>query len=122
MNDLSDAPSLKLRMARPKRTIPDQQYRIHFIPEWAAARDLTQADIVRAIGVDKANVSRWFSGAIPREEHIDALAVLFHLENRRDIFRHPKDDWMLKFFNDRSEEELERIRATLEAAFPKKRA
>lgn len=58
--------------------------RLHFIPEWAEARGLRQADIVEALqeagtGVDKSTVSRWFSGNLPEERHILALQGLFAL-------------------------------------------
>jgi hypothetical protein len=67
-------------------------------------------------------VSRWYAGSIPRDEHLDALVQLLGLEDPRDLFRHPEDDWMARFLRDRDEEERERIRRTLEAAFPKQRA
>jgi transcriptional regulator with XRE-family HTH domain len=93
--------------------------KIHFIREWAERRGMRQADIVRGLGVDKGLVSKWFNGALPQAENILRLAELFALDEPSDLFRHPDDDWLAKFFRDRSQEELKRMIATLEAAFPK---
>ena len=98
-----------------------QPRRPHFIPQWAEARGLNQADISREIDVDKSVVSRWFSGSTPTEAHQRSLAALFHT-TREGLFRHPDDDWLTRFFADRSREEVERIKATMETAFPRKRA
>ncbi len=121
-NDCMWPGAVQLRMARPTRTQSQQKIRLHFIPEWAEKRGYTQADIVRGTGVDKANVSRWFGGSVPRDEHIEAVTKFLGLEDPRDLFRHPEDDWFARFVRDRGEEERERIRRTLEAAFPKRQA
>lgn len=92
--------------------------RIHFIVEWAEKRGLSQADIVREVGADKSVVSRWFSGALPSEKYLEPLAGLFSTDVN-GLFRHPDDDWMARFLRERSIEELARIRATLEMAFPR---
>lgn len=81
---------------------------------------MKQADIVRETGIDKATVSRWFRGAIPREEHLNILCELFHLADPSDLFMHPDNDWLARLLKGRSEEEVVRIRVMLEAAFPKK--
>lgn len=91
--------------------------RIHFIVEWAEKRHLSQADIVREVGADKSVVSRWFSGTLPSEKYLQPLAELFATEVT-GLFRHPDDDWMLRFMRERSRDELERMRRMLEAAFP----
>ncbi|QMV00132.1 XRE family transcriptional regulator [Devosia sp. D6-9] len=92
--------------------------RIHFIVEWAEKRSLSQADIVREIGADKSVVSRWFSGSLPSEKYLEPLAALFSTEVT-GLFRHPDDDWMVRFLQERSLDELTRIKQTLEAAFPR---
>jgi hypothetical protein len=94
--------------------------RNHFIPEWAEKRNMTQADLVRETGVDKGTVSRWFSGNMPRDKHLDALVVCLDVEEREALFRHPDDDWMARFLRGRPEDEKRRIRAVLLAAFPPK--
>lgn len=98
-----------------------QPRRPHHIPDWAELRSLTQADIVREIGVDKGTVSRWFGGSTPSHDWQERLAALLST-TPEGLFRHPDDDWLTKFFKDREREEIERIKATLEAAFPRKRA
>lgn len=96
-----------------------QPRRPHFIPEWAEARQLSQADLARELEADKSVVSRWFSGTTPGVEWQAKLAALFHCEPDA-LFRHPDDDWLSRFFQNRSREELERMRTMLEAAFPRK--
>ena len=98
-----------------------QPRRPHHIPEWAEARHLSQADIARMLGADKSVVSRWFSGTTPGEDYQERLAALFDCD-REALFRHPDDDWLAKFFADRSRDEIERMKRTLEAAFPRKQA
>jgi transcriptional regulator with XRE-family HTH domain len=104
---------------RPPRT--KQPKRPHFIPEWADARGLTQAELAKAVGVDKSNVSRWYSGASPGEEMQERLSAFFGCEPE-SLFRHPNEFWLAQFFNGRSEEEIKRIKQTLEVAFPRPRA
>ncbi|WP_026618320.1 helix-turn-helix transcriptional regulator [Ensifer sp. WSM1721] len=81
--------------------------RIHYLPEWADKRNLSQADIVREIGVDKSLVSRWFDGTLPKAEYLERLAALFGTDVH-GLFRHPDDDWLAKFFRDKTEEQKER--------------
>ena len=95
-----------------------QGHRPHFIPQWAEHRRLAQRDIVEALGVDKGVVSRWFSGSTPSVKYQEALAGLFETE-REGLFRHPDEDWLAAFFAGRRRDEIERIKATLEAAFPR---
>lgn len=99
-----------------------QPNRPHFIPDWAERRKLRQADIARELEADKSVVSRWFDGATPSVEYQEKLAALLVGDetSTESLFRHPDDDWLVKFFRDRSEDEIERIKATLEAAFPRK--
>lgn len=108
-------------MGRPTKIHHGKQpYRLHYIIEWAELRGRKQADIVRALGVDKSTVSRWFDGTIPSETHLIALAAYFEIEDPRALFRHPDDDWLARFFRERSRDETSRMRAMLEAAFPRK--
>lgn len=96
-----------------------QPRRPHFIPEWAEARNLTQADLARELGADKSVVSRWFSGTTPGVEWQERLAALFHCEPE-SLFRHPDDDWFTRFFADRKREDIEKMKQMLEIAFPRK--
>jgi transcriptional regulator with XRE-family HTH domain len=92
--------------------------RRHFIVEWAELRHKKRSDIARGIGADKGLVSRWFSGVVPGDEHLDALAGFLGADDPLDLFRDPMEDWLSRFLRGRSEQERERIKATLEAAFP----
>lgn len=96
-----------------------QPRRPHFIPEWAAARNLTQADLAAELNADKSVVSRWFNGTTPGLEWQAKLAALFHCEPEA-LFRHPDDDWFARFFRDRQRDEIDRMKTMLEAAFPRK--
>lgn len=96
-----------------------QPRRPHFIPEWAEKRNLSQADLSRELGADKSIVSRWFHGSTPGVEWQERLAALFYCTPDA-IFRHPNDDWMKRFFDGRSAEEIEHIKKSLEVTFPKK--
>ena len=118
-NDPTGRHAILLRMAQ--RTVihaGKTPPRIHFISEWAERRQLSQADIVREVGADKSTVSRWFAGALPTEKYLEPLAGLFGTEVN-GLFRHPDDDWMMRFLQNRSIDELNRIRQVLSSAFPK---
>lgn len=96
-----------------------QPRRPHHIADWADMRGLSQADIARELGADKSVISRWFSGTTPGVEWQEKLAALFHT-TPEGLFRHPDDDWLSKFFADRSRAEVEKMKQMLELAFPKK--
>jgi transcriptional regulator with XRE-family HTH domain len=96
-----------------------QPRRPHYIEDWAEKRGLSQAELAAAINVDKSLISRWYKGSSPNEESQEKLAAFFHIE-REALFRHPDEDWIARFFQGRAQEEVERIKATLEAAFPRK--
>jgi len=96
-----------------------QPRRPHFIKEWAELRGLKPVDLAKQLGADKSLVSRWFSGSTPGIEYQNRLASLFGCEPE-SIFRHPDDDWMTRFLRNRSREEIEQIKKTLEVAFPQK--
>lgn len=88
--------------------------RSFYIREWTKHRNMKQADLVRELGVDKGTVSRWFKkGMIPREEHLAALAALFHTDVA-GLFRDPADDWLRRLFVGTTKEERERIAKIVE--------
>lgn len=98
-----------------------QPNRPHYVQEWAEHRGYTtQKDLADAIEADKSLVSRWYSGSTPTLQWQEKLAACFECE-RESLFRHPDDDWMARFFRDRSRDELERMKTMLEAAFPRKK-
>jgi transcriptional regulator with XRE-family HTH domain len=90
--------------------------RIHFIPEWAEHRNLRQADIVALTGADKGLVSRWFSGKLPGQNYLEALAGIFGVDVPA-LFRHPDDDWIRELFRSRSEAEREKVLNLMKAMF-----
>jgi transcriptional regulator with XRE-family HTH domain len=93
--------------------------RRHFIEEWAKHYNYRKADISREVGADKSLVGRWFNdGALPGPDYLEKLAALFHTETE-SLFRHPDEDWIAKFFRDRSDAERERAKEILSLAFPK---
>jgi transcriptional regulator with XRE-family HTH domain len=95
-----------------------QPRRPHYIEDWAASRGLKQADLARELGADKGLVSRWYNGGTPGVEWQRKLADFFDCEPE-SLFRHPDDDWLAQFFANRSRAEIEKIKRTLETAFPK---
>lgn len=95
-----------------------QPQRPHFIPQWAEARGVNQAQIVKDLGADKSVVSRWFSGTTPGRDWQEKLAAYFHCEPE-SLFRHPDDDWIARFLRGRSKEERDRIKQSLELIFPR---
>ncbi len=107
-------------MAVVSRIHPSKQpRRPHYIEEWAEKRNLKQADLARQLGADKSLVSRWYSGSSPSVEWQARLAALFYCEPE-SLFRHPDDDWLRRFFEGRSNAEIEHLKRSLETTFPKK--
>jgi transcriptional regulator with XRE-family HTH domain len=98
-----------------------QPNRPHHIVDWAEKRGLSQAELAEELGADKSVVSRWFNGTSPGLDWQEKLADFFGC-SREALFRHPDEDWVMQFFRNRSQEEIDRIKATLETAFPLKRS
>jgi DNA-binding transcriptional regulator YiaG len=94
-----------------------QPRRPHHIEDWAKKRGLSQSELADAIGADKGQVSRWYSGSSPSERWQKKLAAFFGCEPEA-LFRHPDDDWTARFLEGRSPEEIDRIKDTLKIAFP----
>jgi hypothetical protein len=98
-----------------------QPNRPHFIQDWAERRGFSdQAALAKASGADKSVISRWYNGASPSREWQIKLVELFNLDEPGDIFRHPDTDWLAKFLYGRKQDEIDRMKQTLEAAFPQK--
>lgn len=100
-----------------------QPNRPHYIKEWAEKRGLRQVDIATELDTEKSVVSRWFNGSTPSRDYQMKLAALFMADNDALdpdpalIFRHPDDDWLRRFMQERTQDEIRRIKAMLEAAF-----
>jgi ribosome-binding protein aMBF1 (putative translation factor) len=128
----------KLRMSITTRIDPDgmahvmgdierihrdkQPNRPHHIEDWANLRGMSQADLAEALGADKSVISRWFSGSTPSTKWQEALVEVLQCESVESLFRDPNEDWLSRFLKNRNKAEIERIKATLEAAFPLKLA
>ena len=97
-----------------------QPRRPHFIPEWAERQNLIQKELANLSGADKGLVSKWYSGTTPGMEWQTKLAEVFGCD-REGLFRHPDEDWLVRFFHDRTNDEVARMKSMLEAAFPSKR-
>lgn len=110
-------------------TATKQPRRPHYIEEWANRRNMNQADLARELNADKSVVSRWYAGGSPGKDYQDRLAALFGVD-RDELFRHPEDNWLKRFFQKRknllnllrtkNDEELSRIEQMIELSFPKK--
>lgn len=96
-----------------------QPRRPHYIEAWAEKRGLSQADLARELGADKSVVSRWYAGSSPSKQWQSALSDLFSCEDD-GIFRHPDEDWMFRFLQGKTAEEIERAKIALQAMFPRK--
>ncbi len=95
-----------------------QPNRPHFVVEWAVLRGYeNQTQLATALGADKSVVSRWYNGTSPTKEYQEKLAELFHCEPGA-IFRHPDEDWIVRFFHNRERAEIDRMKQMLELAFP----
>jgi hypothetical protein len=105
------------RFAMEKIDATKQPRRPHYLREWMERRQITAAELARQSGASKGVISRWLDGASPSQEWHDKLRDFFHA-GKEGIFRHPDDDWFTQFFEGRSREEIERIKRTLEVAFP----
>lgn len=105
----------KLAQIHPRK----QPIRRHFIEEWMLARGLKPADLVEQLDTDKSQVYRWLKGQLPHPEMQERVAALFEIEPEA-LLRHPDDDWIARFFHNRSEEERARIKQAMELAWPPK--
>lgn len=82
---------------------------------------MKQKDIVRETGIDKGTVSRWFSGSLPKDEHLDILALLFKTDVH-GLFRHPDDDHLAKLWRRANRSQRAKAMKMLEVFFEDDRA
>lgn len=77
---------------------------------------MSRADIARETGADKSLVTRWFAGVLPKPEYLAILAEVFHTDIQ-GLFRHPDDDWLARFFRNKTEEQKEQAIEMLKVLF-----
>ena len=107
-----------------------QPVRRHYLAEWLEVRRMKPMDLLEALNdpdrlsdlafIDKSQVYRWLKGQMPQPAQQVRIAKALEMEPD-ELLRPPVDDWLAKFFADRTEEEKERARRMLEAAFPLRR-
>lgn len=71
---------------------------------------------MREIDADKGLVSRWFDGKLPKPQYLEKLAAIFGTDVH-GLFRDPEDDWLAKFFREKSAEQKEQAIAMLHLLF-----
>lgn len=103
-----------------------QPRRPHYLRDWIERRNFkNDAEFAKEVGADKGQVSRWLDETRPSTPSRDwqiKLGIFFGGEDDpADIFRHPDDDWIAKFFRDRKPDEIEHIKKSMETTFPPKR-
>lgn len=108
-----------------------QPIRRHFLNEWLAAKGLDAPQLVDLLNdpdrsmdlneVEKSQVYRWLKGQMPHAAQQERIAAVLEIDPEA-LLRHPDDDWVAKFMKDRDAEEIQRIKNTLENAFPKRDA
>lgn len=96
--------------------------RIHYIKEWIEHRRVSRVDVAGAAGVSPSTVTKWCNKqAMPTNDNLVAIAAFLEIEPN-DLFHDPADDWIARLFKERTSEEKDRIAATIEVAFPPKKA
>lgn len=84
----------------------------------------SQTELAEAVDADKSLVSRWLDPdkpTTPSKLYSTRLNAFFGGAGRPvDIFRHPDDDWARQFFEGRDLDEIDRMKAMLEAGFPRR--
>lgn len=119
---------------KPQRRPPTQIYgsrqprRPHYLATLMARHNVTRAELIEAIEVDKGLVSKWLDEekpTTPGPQYVRKLGRFFAVSDDPDdfvdIFADPDTSRLSRFLQGRSPDEIDRIMATLETAFPKKR-
>lgn len=103
-----------------------QPRRPHYLAQLMDRHGVSRQEIIEAIEVDKSLLSRWLDESrpsTPSPEWAHKLGEFFGKGGDPvDIFADPDVDWMSRLLQGRSADEIERIKAMIEAAFPAKRA
>jgi transcriptional regulator with XRE-family HTH domain len=96
------------------------EVKTHYIGEWMEHRGIKVPDMVEALDTSPSQVYRWLKGQKPQDDTFLQIAALLEADPPEALLRHPLDDWMTKFFRDRSAEEAKAIKELLERAYPPK--
>jgi transcriptional regulator with XRE-family HTH domain len=83
-------------------------------------REIDVPEMAEELDVSLSQVYRWLKGQKPQAETFLKIANLLQAEPPEALLRHPLDDWMSKFFRDKSIEEAKAIKTLLEKAYPPK--
>lgn len=126
---MSKKPAAKPQSAPLSEIFPAKQpARPHYLGRLMELRSLTNADLIKDLGVDKSQLSRWLDDdkpSTPGRKWARELGQYFAVPPDNefvDIFVDPDVDWMYRLLRGKSAEERNRARTLLEAAFPAKRA
>lgn len=102
-----------------------QPTRPHYLAKLMARRDVSRADLIQAIGVDKGLLSKWLDERKPStpgprwaKDLGEFFAITPDPDDFVDIFADPDVDRVRRFLHGREPDEIDRIMATLETAFP----
>lgn len=105
-----------------------QPTRPHYLKRLMERRSVSRAMLIEGIGVDKGLLSKWLDEkkpSTPGTRWARELGEFFALspdpEDFVDIFADPDVDRVQRFLKGRPADEIDRIMATLETAFPAKR-
>lgn len=106
-----------------------QLRRPHYLAKLMARQNVSRGKLVEDLGVDKSQLSRWLDEARPSAPSYDwsqklgrYFAASDDPDDFVDIFADPDVERFQRMVRGRSPDEIDRMLATLEAAFPAKRA
>lgn len=120
-------------MVRKPRNVPVEQIyarrqprRPHYLGRLMERYGVSRGDLIETLEIDKSQLSRWLDEKRPQTPSphwAEKLGEYFGQGGDPvDIFADPDMDWMARFLQGRSRDEVDRMKAMLEAAFPAKRA
>ena len=108
-----------------------QPVRRHFLNEWLEAKGMDAPELLDLLNdpersmdlktIEKSQVYRWIKGQMPQPAQQERIAAVLGIAPEA-LLRPPDYDWIARFMEGRSQDEVRRIKATLENAFPKKDA